>query len=202
MVTNKVVIGTAPDSWGIWVADDPNRSRPTASWTRSSEAGYEWIEIGAVRLPVRPTPPAARRAQLARGSSLRRAPSSPGCTMARTIDDGLGARRPIAALTAAMGAEHLVVIPDLWRDDMTGEEKESRELTAEQWTRSDRGPQRARPAHARRVRRALPVPLPRRQPRRLPARRRALPRSHRSPSSSTSASTPATSPTTAAIRSS
>ena len=33
-----------------------------------------------------------------------------------------------------MGAEHMVVIPDLWRDDLTGNEKESRELSAEQWT--------------------------------------------------------------------
>ena len=40
---------------------------------------------------------------------------------------------PIAALTRAMDAEHLVVIPDLWRDDLTGQEKESRTLTAEQW---------------------------------------------------------------------
>jgi inosose dehydratase len=33
-----------------------------------------------------------------------------------------------------MGAQHLVVIPDLWRDDLTGNEKEPRNLTAEQWT--------------------------------------------------------------------
>jgi inosose dehydratase len=33
-----------------------------------------------------------------------------------------------------MGAEHMVVIPGLWRDDLTGNEKESRQLTAEQWT--------------------------------------------------------------------
>ena len=25
MVNEKVVIGTAPDSWGIWFADDPNQ---------------------------------------------------------------------------------------------------------------------------------------------------------------------------------
>ena len=33
-----------------------------------------------------------------------------------------------------MGADQMVVIPDLWRDDLTGNEKESRELSAEQWT--------------------------------------------------------------------
>lgn len=39
----------------------------------------------------------------------------------------------IAALTRAMGAEHLVVIPAFWRDDKTGEVLEDRTLTPEQW---------------------------------------------------------------------
>ena len=39
----------------------------------------------------------------------------------------------IAALTQAMGAEHLVVIPSFWRDDKTGEVLEPDTLTAEQW---------------------------------------------------------------------
>jgi inosose dehydratase len=63
---------------------------------------------------------------------------SGGTTFARlqhpdTIDDVWEQVAPIAALTAALGAEHMVVIPDLWRDDLTGNEKESRHLTAEQW---------------------------------------------------------------------
>jgi inosose dehydratase len=39
----------------------------------------------------------------------------------------------IAALTQAMGAEHLVVIPSFWRDDKTGEVLEPDTLTPEQW---------------------------------------------------------------------
>ncbi len=39
----------------------------------------------------------------------------------------------IAALTQAMGAAHLVVIPSFWRDDKTGKVLEDRELTAGQW---------------------------------------------------------------------
>jgi inosose dehydratase len=41
----------------------------------------------------------------------------------------------VGALTQAVGGEHIVVIPDVWRDHKTGEPKEPRELTAEQWTR-------------------------------------------------------------------
>jgi inosose dehydratase len=39
-----------------------------------------------------------------------------------------------ASLTAAMGAQHLVVIPDFWRDPRTGEVIEDAHLTDEQWS--------------------------------------------------------------------
>jgi inosose dehydratase len=39
----------------------------------------------------------------------------------------------VAALTQAVGGEHIVVIPDVWRDHKTGEPKEDRTLTDEQW---------------------------------------------------------------------
>ena len=133
MVTDKVVIGTAPDSWGIWFADDPNQTPADRFLDEVVQAGYEWIEIGAYGYLS--TDPAKLRDDL--GS--RRLKVSGGTTFARlqhpgTIDEVWEQVAPIASLTAAMGAEHLVVIPDLWRDDLTGNEKESRELSAEQWT--------------------------------------------------------------------
>ena len=39
----------------------------------------------------------------------------------------------MAGLAHALGAEHIVVIPDLWRSDATGETLEPRTLTDEQW---------------------------------------------------------------------
>ena len=133
MVTDKVVIGTAPDSWGIWFADDPNQTPADRFLDEVVQAGYEWIEIGAYGYLS--TDPAKLRDDL--GS--RRLKVSGGTTFARlqhpgTIDEVWEHVAPIASLTAAMGAEQMVVIPDLWRDDLTGNEKESRELSAEQWT--------------------------------------------------------------------
>ena len=130
---NKVVIGTAPDSWGIWVAEDPNQTPVDRFLDEVVEAGYEWIEIGAYG--YLPTEPAKLRDAL----SSRRLKVSGGTAFARlqhpgTIDEVWQHVAPIASLTAAMGAEHVVIIPDLWRDDLTGNEKESRELSAEQWT--------------------------------------------------------------------
>jgi inosose dehydratase len=133
VVTDKVVIGTAPDSWGIWFADDPNQTPADRFLDEVAQAGYEWIEIGAYGYLS--TDPAKLRDDL--GS--RRLKVSGGTTFARlqhpgTIDEVWEKVAPIASLTAAMGAEQMVVIPDLWRDDLTGNEKESRELSAEQWT--------------------------------------------------------------------
>ena len=133
MVTDKVVIGTAPDSWGIWFADDPNQTPADRFLDEVVQAGYEWIEIGAYGYLS--TDPAKLRDDLA----SRRLKVSGGTTFARlhhpgTIDEVWEHVAPIASLTAAMGADQMVVIPDLWRDDLTGNEKESRELSAEQWT--------------------------------------------------------------------
>ena len=133
VVTDKVVIGTAPDSWGIWFAEDPNQTPADRFLDEVVQAGYEWIEIGAYGYLS--TDPAKLRDDL----NSRRLKVSGGTTFARlqhpgTIDEVWENVAPIASLTAAMGAEHMVVIPDLWRDDLTGNEKESRELSAEQWT--------------------------------------------------------------------
>ncbi|SDR71014.1 2-keto-myo-inositol dehydratase [Friedmanniella luteola] len=137
-MANDVVIGTAPDSWGIWFASDPQQTPAERFLDEVVQAGYEWIEIGA--FGYLPTDPAQLRHEL----DSRQLRVSGGTTFARlqhpgTVDDVWEQVAPIASLTAAMGAEHLVVIPDLWRDDLTGNEKESRLLTAEQWTALTQG---------------------------------------------------------------
>ena len=132
-MAKNVVIGTAPDSWGIWFPDDPTQTPADRFLDEVVDAGYEWIEIGS--FGYLPTDPARLQDALGR----RNLKVSGGTTFARlqhpgTIDEVWAQVAPIAALTAAMGAKDLVVIPDLWRDDLTGNEKESRTLSAEQWT--------------------------------------------------------------------
>jgi inosose dehydratase len=133
VATSKVVIGTAPDSWGIWFAEDPNQTPADRFLDEVVQAGYEWIEIGAYGYLS--TDPVQLRDDL----SSRGLKVSGGTAFARlqhpgTIDEVWEHVAPIASLTAAMGAEHVIVIPDLWRDDLTGKEKEPRELSPEQWT--------------------------------------------------------------------
>ena len=104
----------------------------------------------------------------------------------------------VAALTRAVGGEHIVVIPEPWRHHKTGTPKEDPDLSDEQWDKLTTDTDRARPADPGRVRPQGAVPLPRRHPRRLPAGDRAVPRPPPTPTTSTSAWTPGTSPTTAA----
>ena len=132
-MAHNVLIGSAPDSWGIWFANDPHQTPASRFLDEVAQAGYEWIEIGA--FGYLSTDPAQLRHEL----DVRHLKVSGGTTFARlqhpdTTDAVWEQVAPIASLTAAMGAEHMVVIPDLWRDDLTGNEKEPRQLSAEQWT--------------------------------------------------------------------
>lgn len=134
MDENTVIIGTAPDSWGVWFPDDPRQTPWQRFLDEAAAAGYSWIELGPYGyLPTDPSRLADELAQ--RGLRL-----SAG-TVFTAFHRGGGQKgaaedavRHVAELTAAMGGQHLVVIPAMWRDDVSGEALENPELSAEQWT--------------------------------------------------------------------
>ncbi|MEV0277343.1 sugar phosphate isomerase/epimerase [Streptomyces sp. NPDC050610] len=132
-VLDRIRVGSAPDSWGVWFPDDERQ----VPWPRFLDevagAGYEWIELG----PYGYLPNEADRLREETGrrglrvsagtvfTSLHRGPAVWDATWEHVAK--------VAGLTRAMGARHLVVIPSFWRDDKTAELIEDRELTAEQW---------------------------------------------------------------------
>lgn len=128
-------IGTAPDSWGVWFPDDPNQ----VPWQRFLDevvaAGYSWIELGPYG--YLPTDPAQLEDELGtRGLKLSAGTVFTGFHKGedqwqRAWDQALA----VAGLASKLGAEHLVVIPDLWRSDATSELLEARTLTDEQWAK-------------------------------------------------------------------
>lgn len=133
MEENTLIIGTAPDSWGVWFPDDPQQPPWQRCLDEAAEAGYRWIELGPYG--YLPTDPARLADELAqRGLSL-----SAG-TVFTAFHRGSGQwesaeepARKVAELTAALGGKHLVVIPAMWRDDVTGEAVENADLSSEQW---------------------------------------------------------------------
>lgn len=51
-----IKVGSAPDSWGVWFADDPRQTPWDRFLDEISEADYKWLELGPYGyLPTDPT---------------------------------------------------------------------------------------------------------------------------------------------------
>jgi inosose dehydratase len=131
--TSGLRIGTAPDSWGVWFPDDPRQVPWQRFLDEAQAAGYHWIELGPYG--YLPTDPheladelAKRDLELSGGTVFTGFHKGPE-QWQRAWDQAVR----VAGLARALGAGHIVVIPDLWRSDATGQTLESRTLTDEQW---------------------------------------------------------------------
>jgi inosose dehydratase len=131
----SIRIGTAPDSWGVWFPNDPGQIPWERFLDEVQAAGYSWIELGPYG--YLPTDPAQLEDELGK----RNLKLSAGTVFTgfhkgedqwkRAWDQAL----EVAGLATKLGAEHLVVIPDLWRSDATSEVLESRTLDDEHWAK-------------------------------------------------------------------
>ena len=128
-------IGTAPDSWGVWFPDDPRQT----PWRRFLDevvaAGYVWIELGPYG--YLPTDPHELQDELgSRGLKLSAGTVFTGFHKGpEQWDRAWSQALQVAGLASKLGADHLVVIPDLWRSDATTKVLESRTLDDEGWSR-------------------------------------------------------------------
>ena len=117
----RLRLGTCPDSWGVWFADDPFQTPWERFLDEVAEVGYEWLELGPYG--YLPTDPARLTGELAR-RGLRVAGG--------TVHGFIGLHRPgdwpdiaritrqVAELTAAVGGQHLIFVPvPGYRDDKT-----------------------------------------------------------------------------------
>lgn len=132
-IENKLIIGTAPDSWGVWFPDDPKQTPWERFLDEVAESGYKWIELGPYGyLPAEP----ARLAAELKARDLHVSAGTVFTAFHRGVeqwDIAWEPAREVAELTAALGGEHIVVIPAMWRDDVTGEAVESGTLDGRQW---------------------------------------------------------------------
>ena len=112
----RVDIGTAPDSWGVWFANDPQQTPWSRFLDEVAAAGYTRIELGPYG--YLPTDPVRLKDELdKRGLTM-----TAGTTFEQLhrADGWEATWRDVvktAELTAAMGAQHLVVMPSMWRGD-------------------------------------------------------------------------------------
>jgi inosose dehydratase len=117
----------------VWFPDDPRQ----VPWQRFLDevalAGYHWIELGPYG--YLPTDPEQLRDELGRrdlelsGGTVFTGFHKDDEQWGRAWEQALR----VGELTTALGAQHIVVIPDLWRSDATGLALEPRTLSDEQW---------------------------------------------------------------------
>lgn len=131
-MSSKIIIGSAPDSWGVWFASDPEQTPADRFLAEVAAAGYEWIELGPYG--YLPSDPQQLRDQLDHhGLKVSAGTVFEHLHRPDSWNDVWDQVSRVAALTRDVGGEHLVVIPDPWRDHKTGQPLEERTLTADQW---------------------------------------------------------------------
>lgn len=134
MSTSTIRVGSAPDSWGVWFPDDSAQTSASRFFDEVARAGYDWIEIGPYG--YLPTDPNELQDQLdAHGLKVSAGTVFEHLHHENAWDDVWQQVSNVAELTRAVGGQHIVVIPEPWRDHKTGAAKESRDLSEEQWTR-------------------------------------------------------------------
>ena len=112
----RVDIGTAPDSWGVWFADDPQQTPWSRLLDEVAAAGYTRIELGPYG--YLPTDPVRLKDELdKRGLTMTAGTTFEQLHRAGGWDATWRDVVKTAELTAAMGAQHLVVMPSMWRGD-------------------------------------------------------------------------------------
>jgi inosose dehydratase len=131
----RLLLGSCPDSWGVWFAQDPLQTPWDRFLDEISSVGYEWLELGPYGyLPTDPNQLSdelqKRQLKVAGGtmhghSGLHRKDDF------KTIVD---VTRKVSKLTTAVGAKHVIFVPvPGYRDDKTGAYLEPAKLTDDQW---------------------------------------------------------------------
>lgn len=130
----ELIVGTAPDSWGVWFPDDPRQTPWHRFMDEAAEAGYRWIELGP--FGYLPTEPEALEAELAR----RRLSVAAGFVMFALEDPGAWSVRrqeadEVCGLLRRLGARFLVLIDDSYTDLFSGEQTAPENLDDAAWRR-------------------------------------------------------------------
>lgn len=128
-------LGSCPDSWGVWYADDPLQTPWDRFLDELAAVGYEWLELGPYG--YLPTDAGRLRDELERRGLTVAAGSMHGFSGLHRPDElpAIAAQiRKVAALTQALDGRHLVFVPvPGYRDDRTGAYLAPAELGPDEW---------------------------------------------------------------------
>jgi inosose dehydratase len=107
----RLRLGSCPDSWGVWFADDPRQTPWHRFLDELAEAGYRWLELGPYG--YLPTDPGRLREEVdRRGLRVSAQAVFGGLHDAGKWDKDLAEARRVAELVVAVGGTHVVLLPD------------------------------------------------------------------------------------------
>ncbi len=131
---SQLVLGTAPDSWGVWFAKDDHQVGWKQYLDEVANAGYVWTELGPQGFL--PQDPAQLRDELdSRGLKVCGGTVFAALHKGKEgLDKALREFGQEAKLLAEVGAKYLVHLPEQYTDMHTGAATQSGDLDAEQWT--------------------------------------------------------------------
>lgn len=131
----NMILGSCPDSWGIWYPNDPHNIRWTQFLDEVTEAGYRAIELGA--LGYLPLDPDVLIPELEkRGLTLTATTTIGSAIVSDFWTDGfLRSLPPLLEMQAKLGARYMVMIPGLFVDGFCPDVLLPREISQEQWGR-------------------------------------------------------------------
>lgn len=133
--TRRLLLGSCPDSWGVWFADDPKQTPWHRFLDELAGVGYEWLELGPYG--YLPTDPQRLQDELSARNLKVAAGTMHGYSGLHRKDEfpAIAERaRQVADLTKAVGGRHMVFVPvPGYRDDNTGAYLEPAELDEDAW---------------------------------------------------------------------
>jgi inosose dehydratase len=130
---SNISLGSCPDSWGVWFADDPHQTPWPRFLDELAAAGYKWLELGPHG--YLPTDPVQLRDELGqRGLSVSGAGVFGALYQPDRWESDLADAKRVSSLVQAMGAHYLVYLPEGYRD-MDGNLTYTSELDAGDWRR-------------------------------------------------------------------
>jgi len=109
--SGRLHLGSCPDSWGVWFADDPRQTPWQRFLDELAGVDYQWLELGPYG--YLPTDPARladeldRRGLKVAGGTMH---GESGLHRSQDWPSIVDKTRRVAALTAAVGGQHVITL--------------------------------------------------------------------------------------------
>ncbi len=129
---SKLAIGVCPDQWGVWFPNDPKQIPWQTALAEMAEAGFEIMETG----PFGYFPTDPKQLKTVMDDHGFRVVAGTGWGILHKEEAWAETEKTFRAIGethAAVGAEYVVHLPPLFRDDKTWEYTDDRVLSGAAW---------------------------------------------------------------------